>query len=132
MAERKRKIAAQPGTMTAVLLMALAVGLMVLLGVGLLMSAMVVRGWAKAEVLDWTALAALFLASLVGGDFACRKLRTMPLIWGVSVGGALALVCLAAGTLSYETGDVRAMALRIVVPLLGGALAGVMHAVRRK
>lgn len=132
MTERKRKIAAEPGTVAAVLLMALAVALLVLLGIGLLMSAMVVRGWAKTEVLGWTAPAALFVAALIGGAFACRKLHTMPLVWGVSVGGALALVCLAAGTLSYGAGDAKAMALRIAAPLLGGALAGVLRAVRRK
>ena len=132
MTERKRKIAAEPGALAVVLLMALAVALLVLLGIGLLMSAMVVRGWAKTEVLGWTALAALFVAALVGGAFACRKLRTMPLVWGVSVGGALAVVCLAAGMLSYGAVDARAMALRIAAPLLGGALAGVLRATRRK
>lgn len=132
MPEKKRKLTVEPGTLAAVVLMALAVGLLVLLAVGLLMSAMVVRGWASAGMLGWTALGALFLAALMGGSFACRKVRAMPLALGLGVGGALSVVCLAAGILSYGVGDARAMAQRAGAALLGGALAGVLSALRRK
>lgn len=132
MPEQKRKLAVEPGVLAAVLLMALAVSLLVLLGIGLLVSAMVVRGWAGTDALGWMALGALFVAALTGGVFACRKLRTMPLVWGVCVGGALALVCLAAGVLSYGAGNAGGIGQRTAAALLGGALAGVLSALRRR
>ena len=44
MSEQRKKSAPKPGVLAAVLLMGLAVGLLVLLAVGLLAASMVVRG----------------------------------------------------------------------------------------
>ena len=132
MGEQKRKMSIQPSVTVAVLLMALAVGLIVLMAMGLLLSALVVRGAAGLGVMNGGALAALFLASLIGGVFACRKLRTMPLIWGLCVGAEISLTCVAAGALAYGGVIPAAMLARVAAALIGGVAAGVLSAVLKK
>lgn len=132
MQEQKRKWSISASALAAVLLMALAVGLLVLLAMGLLFSALVVRGTAGAGMLNGGAVAALFFASLLGGLFACRRLKMMPLVWGLCVGVLLVLVCLAAGALTYGAAAPGAVLARGAAALLGGGAAGVLSAMVRK
>ena len=131
MQEQKRKWSISASALAAVLLMALAVGLLVLLAMGLLFSALVVRGTAGAGMLNGGAVAALFFASLLGGLFACRRLKMMPLVWGLCVGALLVLVCLAAGALTFGAAPGAVLA-RGAAALLGGGAAGVLSAMVRK
>ena len=80
MSEQKRRSLPKPSVLAAVLLMGLAVGILVLLGVGLLMSSLVIRGSVGMEQIRKGVPVALFLASLAGGLFAAKKLEGMPLV----------------------------------------------------
>lgn len=132
MSEQRKKSAPKPGVLAAVLLMGLAVGLLVLLAVGLLAASMVVRGVLGTEQLGMFVIAALFLAALAGGLFAARKLEGMPLVWGICIAAEIAVVTLLSGCIVYGVMPLGAAALRTLAALLGGAAAGVLSALRKK
>ena len=132
MREQKRKGNRGASVVAAVLLMALAVGVLVLLAVGLLLSCVVLKGGAGLGVLYAGALAALFLAALAGGSFACVRLKSMPLVWSVCVAAGLSLLCLAAGFLTYGSADAGVAVQRVCAAMAGGVAAGILSALIRK
>lgn len=132
MSEQKRRSLPKPGVLAAVLLMGLAVGLLVLLGVGLLMSSLVVRGSVGVDQIRKGVPVALFLASLAGGLFVARKLEGMPLVWGICAAAEIMVVTLLGGCVVYGIMPLGAMAGRFGAALLGGAVAGVLCALRKK
>ena len=132
MSEQKRRAMPKPGVLAAVLLMGLAVGILVLLGVGLLMSSLVIRGSVGVEQIRKGVPVALFLASLTGGLFAARKLEGMPLVWGLCQGAVIVGVTLLSGCLAYGLMPLGACVGRVVAALLGGAAAGILSAIRKK
>ena len=132
MSEQKRRSLPKPSVLAAVLLMGLAVGILVLLGVGLLMSSLVIRGSVGMEQIRKGVPVALFLASLAGGLFAAKKLEGMPLVWGLCQGAVIVGVTLLGGCVSYGMLPLGACAGRVVASLLGGAAAGILAAIRKK
>lgn len=134
MSEQRKKAGGghRPGVLTAVLLMGLAVGLLVLLAAGFLSAALVVRGGMELSRLGWAGLIALFLAALVAGLFTARRLEGMPLVWGLCVGAELAVVILVSGWAAYGNLELGTAAARIAAALLGGAAAGILTALGKK
>lgn len=132
MSEQKRRSLPKPGVLAAVLLMGLAVGILVLLGVGLLMSSLVIRGSVGMDQIRKGVPVALFLASLAGGLFAAKKLEGMPLFWGLCQGVVIVGVTLLGGCVAYGMLPLGACAGRVVASLLGGAAAGILAAIRKK
>lgn len=131
-AQKKRAAGGTAANIAAILLMGLAAGMLVLLGVGLLMSALVVRGAAGLDGMGKAALIAMFLASLAGGWFVNRKMHTMPLVWGLCTGAEIAGVCLLIGAVCYGISSPMTAVSRVIAALLGGAAAGVLSAARKK
>ena len=113
------------------LLMALAVGVLVLLVMGLLASCLVLKG-AGIRIIELAIPVGLFLASLLGGVFACAKLKRAPLLWGVCVAAELSLVCILVGMLTYGGADMATIIQRCCVTLAGGVAAGVLAALTGK
>lgn len=133
MTAQKKKVPGGTATnLTAILLMGLAVGMLVLLGIGLLMSALVVRGAAGLDGMGRWVLAAMFLSALAGGWFVARKMHTMPLIWSLCAGAEIAVTCLLIGAVTYGISSPMAAVSRVAASLLGGAAAGFLSALRKK
>lgn len=136
MTAQKRKVSGKTSgsaaNVAAVLLMGLAAGMMVLLGAGLLISALVVRGSAGLESMGWVALVSMFLAALVGGWFAARKMHKMPLVWSLCTAAEIVVTTLVIAALTCGISSPRAAVLRLCAALLGGAAAGVLSALRKK
>lgn len=132
MSEQKRRSLPKPGVLAAVLLMGLAVGLLVVLGVGLLMSSLVIRGSVGIDQIRKGVPVALFLAALAGGLFVARKLEVMPLIWGLCAGVEIVAVMLLSGWVAYGPMPLGNCVGRVLASLLGGAAAGILSAIRKK
>ena len=133
--QKKKGSGKTPGSaanVVAILLMGLAAGMMVLLGAGLLISALVVRGSAGMESMGWVALVSMFLAALAGGWFVARKMHKMPLVWSLCAAAEIVVTTLAIGALTYGISSPRAAILRLCAALAGGAAAGVLSAARKK
>lgn len=131
MQEQRRKTNVSGGVVAAVLLMSLAIGVIVVLGVGLLLSGLVLNG-AGIQIIEYGVPAGLFLGALLGGVFACAKLKRAPLLWGVCVGAALTLVCCLAAVAVYDAANWMTLLRRGAAALAGGAAAGVLSALTRK
>ena len=96
---------------------------------GLLFGWMAARGWLKLEMVSGCGFAALALAGLLGGVVLCGAKRTMPLVWGLCAGMMLTAVCIVGGAI-WRGGEM-VLGLRLLAPVVGGAFAGVLMAVRK-
>lgn len=132
MREGKKRGQLNLSTGLAVVLMGLAVSAVVLLALGLLGSLLTVKGVLKLGSLNRLANVSLFLAALLGGWFAARKMKRQPLLWSIAVAVLLVAVCLLSGVLAYGVTDAMILLQRSCAGLLGGAAAGILRAMRRK
>lgn len=132
MKEERRSVKERAGAAAAVVLVGLAVGLLVLLLAGLLVSALTVQGVMSLDNLVRGSLVSLFLAALAGGLVTAWRMRRMRLAWSMCAGAALAAVCLLAGLLCYGGGTGAAVLSRTAAALLGAAVGGVLAAARKK
>ena len=132
MQEGKKRVQLSLSTGLAVVLMGLAVAAVVLLALGLLGAVLTVKGVLKPDSLNRLANVSLFLAALLGGGFAARKMKRQPLLWTAAVAVLLVAVCLLSGVLAYGVSDASVLIQRSCAGLLGGLAAGMLRALRRK
>lgn len=121
--KRRRKASLPAGVVTGLL----AEGAVVLV-FGAVLSWMVTRGWLEYGQMEKGSGGALLIAGFAGG-MLWKSGKKAPLLWGAGAGAALSLLCLICGVLLLEKGF--AFRAESLLPILGGATAGVVGALKR-
>lgn len=129
MSERKKNSGGARLALVLALSAAVVCGTMLLIGAAA--SFAVVQGWMQMEQLKYAALAALWLAAMLGGIFLCVKTEGVPILCGMAVGGVQAVTFLIVGIAAFAA-PIRAGILFCLLPsLLGGFVGGALCAMTR-
>ncbi|MBR1780457.1 MAG: hypothetical protein IJ751_03540 [Oscillospiraceae bacterium] len=132
MGKKTKRIHFAGGGVVRLLVIAALLGAAAVLAVGLICSALTLRGTLSAAGLERGAQIALFLGALVASLAICLRRKRLPLVWGLGVGAAFALICLLAGVCSGGVWSAGTAVCRLIAALLGGVGGGVLSALRKK